>query len=248
MAKRLVIANWKMNGSLALADEMVAGFAAQSNVDVIVVPPAVFVSRLIERAQGSFEVGLQDVSQFDNGAHTGDVSASMAADLGATAAIVGHSERRDEHGESDSVIAAKALKALAAGLMPVICVGESLAERESHQAEARVRAQIEAQIDCLALSGDIAIAYEPLWAIGTGKSASAAEAVAMLKEIRKVLREVAADRADQIRILYGGSVNGENIAGLFSHEEIQGVLVGGASLDTEQFAAIIRAAEKAGPV
>ena len=248
MAKRLVIANWKMNGSLALADEMVAGFATQSNVDVIVVPPAVFVSRLIERAQGSFEVGLQDVSQFDNGAHTGDVSASMAADLGATAAIVGHSERRDEHGESDAVIAAKAFKALAAGLMPVICVGESLAERESHQAEARVRAQIEAQIDCLALSGDIAIAYEPLWAIGTGKSASAAEAVAMLKEIRKVLREVAADRADQIRILYGGSVNGENIAGLFSREEIQGVLVGGASLDTEQFAAIIRAAEKAGPV
>ena len=130
MAKRLVIANWKMNGSLALADEMVAGFAAQSNVDVIVVPPAVFVSRLIERAQGSFEVGLQDVSQFDNGAHTGDVSASMAADLGATAAIVGHSERRSEHGESDAVIAARLL-ALAAGLMPVICVGESLAEEST---------------------------------------------------------------------------------------------------------------------
>ena len=172
MAKRLVIANWKMNGSLALADEMVAGFAAQSNVDVIVVPPAVFVSRLIERAQGSFEVGLQDVSQFDNGAHTGDVSASMAADLGATAAIVGHSERRDEHGESDAVIAAKAFKALAAGLMPVICVGESLAERESHQAEARVRAQIEAQIDCVGSAG---ISRLFLWAIGTGKSASAAK-------------------------------------------------------------------------
>ena len=145
MTKRLVIANWKMNGSLAFADEMVAEFAVQSNVDVIVVPPSVFVSWLIESAEGSFEVGLQDVSQFDNGAHTGDVSASMAAELGATAVIVGHSERRDEHGESDAVIAAKALKALAAGLMPVICVGESLAERESHQAEARVRAQIEAQ-------------------------------------------------------------------------------------------------------
>ena len=248
MAKRLVIANWKMNGSLALADEMVAEFAVQSNVDVIVVPPSVFVSWLIESAEGSFEVGLQDVSQFDNGAHTGDVSASMAAELGATAVIIGHSERRSEHGESDAVVAAKGLRVLAAGLMPVICVGESLAERESGQAVARVWAQIEAQTDCFRFGGNIAIAYEPIWAIGTGKSASAAEAVAMLKEIRKVLREVAADRADQIRILYGGSVNGENIAGLFSREEIQGVLVGGASLDTEQFAAIIRAAEKAGPV
>ena len=243
MTKRLVIANWKMNGSLAFPDEMVAEFAVQSNVDVIVVPPAVFVSRLIERAQGSFEVGLQDVSQFDNGAHTGDVSASMAAELGATAVIIGHSERRSEHGESDAVVAAKGLRVLAAGLMPVICVGETLAERESGQAVARVRAQIEAQTDCFRFGGNIAIAYEPIWAIGTGKSASAAEAVAMLKEIRKMLREVAADRADQIRILYGGSVNGENIAGLFSHEEIQGVLVGGASLDTEQFAAIIRAAD-----
>ena len=189
MAKRLVIANWKMNGSLALADEMVAGFAAQSNVDVIVVPPAVFVSRLIERAQGSFEVGLQDVSQFDNGAHTGDVSASMAADLGATAAIVGHSERRDEHGESDAVIAAKALKALAAGLMPVICVGESLAEEKATKRRRECGLRLRHKSIVLALSGDIAIAYEPLWAIGTGKSASAAEAVAMLKEIRKVLRK-----------------------------------------------------------
>ena len=243
MTKRLVIANWKMNGSLAFADEMVAEFAVQSNVDVIVVPPSVFVSWLIESAEGSFEVGLQDVSQFDNGAHTGDVSASMAAELGATAVIIGHSERRSEHGESDAVVAAKGLRVLAAGLMPVICVGETLAERESGQAVARVRAQIEAQTDCFRFGGNIAIAYEPIWAIGTGKSASAAEAVAMLKEIRKMLREVAAERADQMRILYGGSVNGENAAELFAHDEIQGVLVGGASLDTEQFAAIIRAAD-----
>jgi triosephosphate isomerase len=243
MRKRLVIANWKMNGSFALADEVVAGISATSNIDVSVVPPSVYAPRLIESAEGSFGVGLQDVSPFENGAHTGDISAAMAAGVGATAVIVGHSERRGEHGESDAIVAAKARIVLAEGLMPVICVGESLAERESGQAQRRVRAQIEAQADCLRAGGQIAIAYEPIWAIGTGKSASAMEAVAMLKEIREMLRDVIAERADGIRILYGGSVNAKNAAELFSHDEIEGVLVGGASLDTEQFAAIIRAAD-----
>jgi len=243
MRKRLVIANWKMNGSLALVDEMVAGFSAASHVDVIVAPPSVYVFHLTEVAAGSFGVGLQDVSQFESGAHTGDLSAAMMAELGATAVLVGHSERRSEHGESDATVAAKGLRVLAAGMMPVICVGESLAERESGQAEAKVRAQIEAQADCLRFGGEIAIAYEPVWAIGTGKSASALEAVAMHREIRRVLQEVTAEYAQGIRILYGGSVNGENAAELFSHDEIEGVLVGGASLDTEQFAAIIRAAD-----
>ena len=243
MRKRLVIANWKMNGSLALVDEVVAGCSAAAHVDVIVVPPSVYVSRLTEGAAGSFGVGLQDVSQFESGAHTGDLSAAMMAELGATAVLVGHSERRGEHGESDATVAAKGLRVLAAGMMPVICVGESLAERESGQAEAKVRAQIEAQADCLRFGGEIAIAYEPIWAIGTGKSASALEAVAMHREMRRVLQEVTAEYADGIRILYGGSVNGENAAELFSHDEIEGVLVGGASLDTEQFAAIIRAAD-----
>ena len=243
MRKRLVIANWKMNGSLALVDEVVAGFSAASHVDVIVVPPSGYVSRLAEGAAGSFGVGLQDVSQFESGAHTGDLSAAMMAELGATAVLVGHSERRGEHGESDATVAAKGLRVLAAGMMPVICVGESLAERESGQAEAKVRAQIEAQADCLRFGGEIAIAYEPIWAIGTGKSASALEAVAMHREIRRVLQEVTAEYAQGIRILYGGSVNGENAAELFSHDEIEGVLVGGASLDTEQSAAIIRAAD-----
>ena len=243
MRKRLVIANWKMNGSLALVDEMVAGFSAASHVDVIVAPPSVYVFHLTEVAAGSFGVGLQDVSQFESGAHTGDLSAAMMAELGATAVLVGHSERRGEHGESDATVAAKGLRVLAAGMMPVICVGESLAERESGQAEAKVRAQIEAQADCLRFGGEIAIAYEPIWAIGTGKSASALEAVAMHREMRRVLQEVTAEYADGIRILYGGSVNGENAAELFSHDEIEGVLVGGASLDTEQFAAIIRAAD-----
>ena len=243
MRKRLVIANWKMNGSLALVDEVVAGFSAASHVDVIVAPPSVYVFHLTEVAAGSFGVGLQDVSQFESGAHTGDLSAAIMAEFGATAVLVGHSERRSEHGETDATVAAKGLRVLAAGMMPVICVGESLAERESGQAEAKVRAQIEAQADCLRFGGEIAIAYEPVWAIGTGKSASALEAVAMHREIRRVLQEVTAEYAQGIRILYGGSVNGENAAELFSHDEIEGVLVGGASLDTEQFAAIIRAAD-----
>ena len=243
MTNRLVIANWKMNGSLALVHDVVKTHPSEYNAEVIVVPPSIFASRLIEAADGAFQVGLQNVSHYEAGAHTGEVSAAMAAELGVTAVLIGHSERRSDNGEDDALVATKCQRVTDAGLMPVICVGETLAERESGQADIRVRDQIEAQAACLRNASSAAIAYEPVWAIGTGKSASAEEAVAMHQTIRQVLRDIVPETADTVKILYGGSVNGTNAATLFLHSEIQGVLVGGASLDTEQFAAIIRAAD-----
>lgn len=245
MTTRLVIANWKMNGDLALIDAMAQAYPQGSKVDVVVVPPSLYVAALLAAAKNRFQVGLQDIGQHQGGAHTGELAATMAAELGVAAVIVGHSERRSDNAEDDAVVAVKAHRALEAGLMPVICVGESIEERQAGQAEARVRAQVQAQAENLVGGRAVAIAYEPIWAIGTGASASAEEAVAMHRAIRHALEQIAPDHADGIRILYGGSVNAENAAGLFAHVEIEGVLVGGASLDTDQFAAIIRAAEAA---
>ena len=242
MTKRLVIANWKMNGSLSLLADVDAAYQAEATVDVVVVPPAIYAKELVERARGRYQVGIQNVSQHYAGAHTGEISASMAAEVGVSTALVGHSERRIDNDEDDAVIAAKCQQVILAGLMPVICVGETLAEREAGQAEAKVQLQVKAQLECLRAATDIAIAYEPIWAIGTGKSASVDEAVVMHQSIRRVLQDIVPDTAEEVRILYGGSVNGSNAQSLFSRREIQGVLVGGASLDTEQFAAIIRAA------
>ena len=243
MTKRLVIANWKMNGSLSLLADVDAAYQAEATVDVVVVPPAIYAKELVEIARGRYQVGIQNVSQHYAGAHTGEISASMAAEVGVSTALVGHSERRIDNDEDDAVIAAKCQQVILAGLMPVICVGETLAEREAGQAEARVQLQVKAQLECLRAATDIAIAYEPIWAIGTGKSASVDEAVVMHQSIRRVLQDIVPDTAEEVRILYGGSVNGSNAQALFSRREIQGVLVGGASLDTEQFAAIIRAAQ-----
>ena len=243
MTKRLVIANWKMNGSLAFAKALASSLPSSSNVRTVVVPPAVYAHRLIEVSEGAYEVGLQNVGRYGSGAHTGEISAEMARDVGATVVLVGHSERRAGHSEDDAAVAAKCEQILSAELMPVICVGETLVEREAGNATDRVRQQVIAQKDCLLRAREVAIAYEPIWAIGTGKSATATEAVQMHQAIRSALEEVSPEAAAAVRILYGGSVNASNAQELFAFPEIQGVLVGGASLDTEQFAAIIRAAE-----
>ena len=244
MTQRLVIANWKMNGDLAFLEALASSLPSLSKVQTVIAPPAVYALRLAELAQGVFEVGLQDVGSHESGAHTGEVSAAMARDLGASVVLVGHSERRSEHAEDDKIVAAKCEQIIAAGLMPVICVGETLVERESGKAIDRVRAQVTAQKHCLRNAKEVAIAYEPIWAIGTGKSATVTEAVQMHQAIRGVLKEIVPAAAPGISILYGGSVNAENAPELFAYPEIQGVLVGGASLDTQQFAAIIRAAAK----
>ena len=243
MTNRLVIANWKMNGDLAFAKALVSSLPSTSNVQTVLVPPAVYAHHLVELSEGTYEVGLQNVGRYEFGAHTGELSADMARDVGATVVLVGHSERRADHSEDDVAVAAKCQQILSAGLMPVICVGETLAEREAGNAVDRVRQQVIAQEDCLRQAQRVAIAYEPIWAIGTGKSATAAEAVHMHEAIRGALEEIVPEAAVAVRILYGGSVNASNAEELFAYPEIQGVLVGGASLDTEQFAAIIRAAE-----
>ena len=244
MTKRLVIGNWKMNGSLALVDAM-KSLPNETDVDVVIVPPAVYLAPMVHASAGEFTVGLQTIGQFSSGAHTGEVAASMASEIGAQWVLVGHSERRDAHSENDEVVAAKAEQGLAAGLSVVVCVGESLAEREAGRAEAFVSQQVRAQATSLRSTGTVAIAYEPIWAIGTGISASPEQAVAMHRVIRQTLADVAPEHAEGIRILYGGSVNAENAEQLFVHPEIDGVLVGGASLDKAQFAAIIRAASSA---
>ena len=244
MTQRLVIANWKMNGDLAFLEALASSLPLLSNVQTVIAPPAVYALRLAELAQGVFEVGLQDVGSHESGPHTGEVSAAMARDLGASVVLVGHSERRSEHAEDDKIVAAKCEQIIAAGLMPVICVGETLVERKSGNAIDRVRAQVTSQKHCLRNAKEVAIAYEPIWAIGTGKSATVTEAVQMHQAIRGVLKEIVPAAAPGISILYGGSVNAVNAPELFAYPEIQGVLVGGASLDTQQFAAIIRAAAK----
>ena len=245
MAKRLVIANWKMNGNLALVQETLGSLQSQSNVEVVIVPPAIYVGAFAASLPTSFALGLQNVSQFSAGAHTGEIAASMAAENGVSWVLAGHSERRVGHGEDDEIVAAKVARALEAGLSVVICVGESLAIREAGEAEDFVRQQIRAQAAAFAMSGQVAIAYEPIWAIGSGISATAEQAVAMHKVIRQTLNEVAAEQTEGVRVLYGGSVNADNAESLFQHPEIEGVLVGGASLDNAQFAAIIRAASEA---
>ena len=242
MTKRLVIANWKMNGNLALVEQTVEFLQLEPNVDVVVVPPAVSLAAFAGASSAAFSTGLQNISQFASGAHTGEVAAAMAVELGASWVLVGHSERRNAHAEDDALVSAKGEQALNAGLSVVICVGESLGEREAGNAESFVSEQVRAQAACLQQPGTVAIAYEPIWAIGSGMSASPEQAVAMHKVIRQTVKEVAPAQADTVRILYGGSVNAESAADLFEHAEIEGVLVGGASLDNRQFAAIIRAA------
>ncbi len=243
MTNHIVIANWKMNGDLAFAEALASSLPSSSNVQIVVVPPAVYAHRSAELSRGAYQVGLQNVGRYGSGAHTGEISAEMARDIGATVVLVGHSERRAGHSEDDAAVAAKCEQILSAGLMPVICVGETFDEREAGKAIDRVRQQVFAQKDCLRLAQEVAIAYEPIWAIGTGKSATAKEAVQMHQAIRNALEEITPETAVAVRILYGGSVNASNAQELFAQPEIQGVLVGGASLDMRQFAAIIRAAE-----
>lgn len=239
---RWVIGNWKMNGSLASNAELLEAVRGKpvSSVKVAVCAPFPYLNQ-VQRALGGSDVqsGAQDVSEHGAGAYTGQVSAAMLREFGVTVTLVGHSERRQRNGESSELIAAKAVAALAAGLTPVICVGESLVEREAGFAEATVAAQLAPCAGLMALSSArIVVAYEPVWAIGTGKTASPAEAQAMHAFIRAQLRAMSASAA-QVSVLYGGSVNASNAKALFSQPDIDGGLIGGASLVAADFLAII---------
>lgn len=242
---RWVIGNWKMNGSLATnADllEAIRGKAA-SCIKVAVCAPFPYLNQTQRLLGGSdVQFGAQDVSEYASGAYTGQVSAAMLREFGATVVLVGHSERRQFNGETSEIVAAKASAAVRAGITSVICVGETLAEREAGRAEATVAAQL---APCSALlaasSSNIVIAYEPVWAIGTGKTASPAEAQAMHAFIRSQLSAIGPTAAS-VSLLYGGSVKASNAKELFSQPDIDGGLIGGASLIAPDFLAIISAA------
>jgi len=246
-AKRrsLVVGNWKMNGSAASNEALLAALKAAplGDAEVSVCVPAVYLHDVADSLHGgAVHWGAQDCSSHESGAYTGEISAAMLAEFGCCHVIVGHSERRALHGESDALVAKKAAMALKHGLVPILCVGETLAEREAGQTEAVVGRQLGAAIELLDKRIDgVVIAYEPVWAIGTGKTASPAEAQAVHAFLRKTLAAAGA-ASGSLRILYGGSVKADNAAQLFDESDIDGGLIGGASLKAADFIAICRAA------
>jgi len=237
----LFAGNWKMNGlsaARAELDKILAGaFALPANLDVLVCPPALLIPGFADRARGArVGIGGQDCHAEASGAHTGDISAEMLADAGAVAVIVGHSERRKDHCETDAMVRAKALAARRAGLMAIVCVGETRAERDAGQALAVVGRQLDGS---LADDADnFVIAYEPVWAIGTGLTPTAGDVGDMHRFIRGRLGSRYGQAGQGIRILYGGSVKPANAKELLGVDNVDGSLVGGASLKAEEFLAI----------
>ena len=246
MARRKFVAgNWKMNGTGAdLAEVTAISMTAEGHgeVDVALCLPATLIERAAGAARG-FAIGGQDVHSTDKGAHTGCVSAAMLLDAGARLTIVGHSERRQDQGESDADVKAKAEAGLAAGLCVILCVGESDAVREAGQAVAHVTAQLDASLPSkIDEPTALSVAYEPIWAIGTGKVAGVSEIGEMHAAIRSRLVAAYGPAGEAIRILYGGSVKPDNAAEIFAVADVDGALVGGASLKQADFAPIIAAA------
>ena len=245
----VIAGNWKMNGSSADNAELVAGIIkgapTTDRVRLMVCPPFPYLAAVANQVAGtSLLLGAQNVSEHAAGAYTGEVAPAMLKEAGCEYVIVGHSERRTLYGETSAAVAAKFKSALDAGLKPILCVGETLEEREAGKTESVVDEQLQAVIDTAGVAGfaDAVIAYEPVWAIGTGMTASPEQAQDVHKHIRGVLAGHDAELAAAIQILYGGSVKGDNAAGLFSMADIDGGLIGGASLKSEDFLAIAEAA------
>lgn len=248
MRKKLVAGNWKMHGSLAENAALLAALKpALVGVNAVVCVPFPYLAQAQTILNGtSIAWGAQNLSEHNKGAFTGEVSASMLLDFGCSYVVVGHSERRSLYGESDELVAAKYVAAQAAGLTPVLCVGESLDERESGVTEAVVARQLDAVIKLAgvdSLAGAI-VAYEPVWAIGTGKTASPEQAQAVHAFIRGKIAALNPDLANQLIIQYGGSVKAANAAELMAQPDIDGGLIGGASLVADEFVAICQAAAK----
>lgn len=250
VARPLIIGNWKMNGTRTSIANLTEGLNAISvaghgypALEIVVLPPAPYIAQMVVNLRGTqIKVGIQNIHTEESGAHTGEISATMAADVGCLFTLAGHSERRANQHETDIEVAHKCMIALKAGLTPVLCVGETLQERQQNKAQVVVQNQIEAVLKIAErkLLQNIVIAYEPVWAIGTGQAANSEEAGTMHSFIRTLLR-THTDRgiANQIRLIYGGSVNEHNAAGLFAQTDIDGALVGGASLAMETFAPIL---------
>ncbi|WP_374249406.1 triose-phosphate isomerase [Thermomonas sp.] len=247
MRRKIVAGNWKLQGSREFAHALVQEIVAAGVVgaDLVVLPPYPYLGELVAKFDGNgVAFGAQDVSAHAKGAYTGEVAAAMLADVGARYTLVGHSERRQYHAESSELVARKFVAAQAAGLVPVLCVGESLEQRETGQTEAVIAGQLQ---PVLALAGVAAfanavVAYEPVWAIGTGRTASPAQAQDVHAFIRGQIAAQDATISDSLAILYGGSVKPDNAASLFEQADVDGGLIGGASLVAADFLAIARAA------
>jgi len=244
--RKLVAGNWKMNGLTASAAFVLELAELQPDpvCDVLICPPFTLVARF---AEGPFDIGGQDCHWKPSGPYTGDIAAEMLADAGAVAVIVGHSERRTDHAETDAEVALKAEAAWRAGLLAIVCIGESEAERAAGQTLDRIAEQLAGSIPDAGPDGAtakrLAVAYEPIWAIGTGKTPTLAEIAEVHAHIRAILaRRFGPEVAEGVRLLYGGSVKPGNAAEIFAVANVDGALVGGASLAAEDFAAIIAAA------
>jgi triosephosphate isomerase len=252
MTSKLIAGNWKMNGSLSANEALLSGIQsgwvaalAGKHADVAVCVPSLYVSQVQHLLQNTgIQLGAQDVSVHAQGAYTGETSSAMLKDFGVRYVIVGHSERRQYHGETDEQVALKAKSALSAGIAPIVCVGETLAEREAGQTEQVVKRQLAAVIHtnghCIS---EIVLAYEPVWAIGTGKTATPQEAQSVHAVLRAQLH-AATQHSQRVKILYGGSMNAANAADLLAQADIDGGLIGGAALKPTDFLAIIAAAAR----
>lgn len=246
----LMVGNWKMNANHLEAIQMVQKLSYRlesedyDRVEAVVAPPFTAlrsVQIVIEQDHMRIGLGAQDVHWESEGAFTGEVSAPMLAKLAARHVIVGHSERRQMFGESDETVSRKARAVLGAGMQPIVCVGETLEEREAGEAESVVKAQVKGSLARVEDIGGLAIAYEPVWAIGTGRTALPEDAAVMAETIRETVKGLAnSEVAELVRILYGGSVNAGNVKDFMAKRHIDGALVGGASLDPDGFAAIVR--------
>jgi triosephosphate isomerase len=253
MRRLMVAGNWKMHGSradsAALVDDILRSDLGDGGPEVLVCPPFVYLWEVGRQLRGSnVSLGAQDVCAEPVGAHTGEVSAAMLKDVSCTHVIVGHSERRALYGEDDALVARKFVAAQHEGLVPILCVGETLDEREAGQTEAVVRRQLEAVLEVagVAAFGQAVLAYEPVWAIGTGKTATPAQAQDVHQFLRARIAEKDGNMAACLRILYGGSVKAANAAELFAMADVDGGLVGGASLNGDEFRRICEAGRRQG--
>jgi triosephosphate isomerase len=244
--KKLIAGNWKMNGSIAANEQLIKDILmgiGHPACQIAVAVPAVYLAQCQELLAGTaIQLGAQDISSQEGGAYTGEISGAMLKEFGVRYALVGHSERRQYHGETDQVVARKAQLALGCGIIPIVCVGETLAEREAGNTDEVVKRQLAAVIHanghCIS---EIVLAYEPVWAIGTGKTATPE----MAQQVHAVLRsqlKAASAHADRIKLLYGGSMNAANAASLMAQPDIDGGLIGGAALKAQDFLKIIAAA------
>lgn len=241
--RKLIAGNWKMNGSLAALAELDAiATAASENpgVDVAICPPFTLIAPAVQR-QPDLAIGAQDCHQNAKGAHTGCVSVALLKEAGARYAIVGHSERRTDQKETDAEVRAKAEAAIGGGLTAIVCVGETEAERDAGRALAVVEGQLDGSVPPVGTGATLVVAYEPVWAIGTGRTPSTEDVAEMHAAIRAKLTALLGDEGARVRILYGGSVNAKNAAELLAVPDVDGGLVGGASLTAELFVPIIKA-------